>query len=411
MISTSSSALPRTQALILAGGQGKRLYPLTVSRPKPAIPFGGIFRIIDFTLSNCLHSKLHHAALLTQYLHEELHSYIRPGWSEVWKTSRHTTEPLLCLPPCAGKRYRGTADAVFHNLSLLQSNRPDYVLILSADQVYHMDYRELLAQHVQSGADVTVATLEHQLSDASHYGVVEVDNGSRVTGFEEKPESPCPISSRPDRAVVSMGVYAFNTDVLVKTLTENCESRFGYDFGHHIIPSLIESARVHAYDFRDTSIDAPRYWRDIGTIDSYYRASMDLVRPDSAFSPHVNDYEGSQITQHPGSSDRNDESSPTARVHSNCQVSRTVLSPGVHIEENATVEDSVLMAGVRIAPGGAVRHAIVLEGVQIPSDFRVGWDEFEDRKRYMLSPDGVVVVSHTPKMMKPVASSSQHAVA
>jgi len=249
------------------------------------------------------------------------------------------------------------------------------------------------------------------LSDASHYGVVEVDNGSRVTGFEEKPESPCPISSRPDRAVVSMGVYAFNTDVLVKTLTENCESRFGYDFGHHIIPSLIESARVHAYDFRDTSIDAPRYWRDIGTIDSYYRASMDLVRPDSAFSPHVNDYEGSQITQHPGSSDRNDESSPTARVHSNCQVSRTVLSPGVHIEENATVEDSVLMAGVRIAPGGAVRHAIVLEGVQIPSDFRVGWDEFEDRKRYMLSPDGVVVVSHTPKMMKPVASSSQHAVA
>jgi glucose-1-phosphate adenylyltransferase len=404
MISTSTSALPRTQALILAGGQGKRLYPLTVSRPKPAIPFGGIFRIVDFTLSNCLHSKLHHAALLTQYLHEELHSYIRLGWSEVWKNSRHTTEPLFCLPPCSGKRYRGTADAVFHNLSLLQANRPDYVLILSGDHVYHMDYRELLAQHVQSGAEVTVATLEHSLSDANHFGVVEVDNELKVTGFEEKPESPCPIPSRPGRALISMGVYAFNTDVLIKTLKENCESRFGYDFGDHILPSLIDSARVYAYDFH------PRYWRDIGTIDSYYRASMDLVRPGSGFSPYVNDYEGSQITHHPSSSARTDESTLKARVHSNCQVSRTVLSPGVRIEEGATVEDSVLMPGVRIAPGAAVRRAIVMDGVQIPSDFRVGWDEIEDRKRYTLSPDGVVVVSHTPKMMKPTPRS-QHAVA
>ena len=403
MNSIATPSLPRTQALILAGGRGKRLFPLTVSRPKPAIPFGGIFRIVDFTLSNCLHSKLQTVALLTQYRHEDLHSYIRDAWSETWKNSRHTTEPIVCLQPCSGKRYRGTADAVFQNLGVLNSNRPDYVLVLSSDQIYHMDYRELLAQHVEMQADLTIAAIEHPLRAASRFGVVEVDRDFRVTGFQEKPLHPRPLPSKPDQALVSMGVYVFKTDVLIESLTENCEQRFGYDFGKHIIPSLIERGRIYAYDFRDCSNDTPRYWRDIGTIDSYYDANMDLVRPNSEFNPYVNDYDAAQITFNPLVSG-DDDASQNPRVHSNCHVSRTVLSPSVRIEKEAHVQDCVLLPGAHVGAGTAIRRAIVADDVQIPADFRVGYDLHKDRQQFFVTPSGVVVVDHTPRLRNTILS-------
>jgi glucose-1-phosphate adenylyltransferase len=385
---TSTNGLPRTQAFILAGGQGERLYPLTMNRPKPAIPFGGMFRIIDFTLSNCLRSKLKNVALLTQYRHEELHSYIRDSWSGLWNPTGRGAEPLVCLAPSSGKRYRGTADAVFQNLEWLGSDRPEYVVILSGDHVYQMDYRELLAQHVDRDADATIATIEYPLRDASHFGVIDVDANFRVTGFEEKPSNPRPLPSHPERALISMGIYAFKTDVLIESLIKNCEQGFGYDFGHNVIPALIRSARVYAYDFRDEVHDGPRYWRDIGTLDSYYQANMDLVRPGSPFRPYTNDGES------PATAAGTDGVWPeNARVHSDCHVVHSVLSPGVRIEKGATVIDSVLMPGVHVGPGATIRKAIVEEGVEISANCRIGLNVEEDLRNYIISPAGVVVVS------------------
>ena len=282
----------------------------------------------------------------------------------------------------------GTADAAFKNLSLLESTRPELVLIVSGDLVYDMDYRDIVWRHVEMQADVTIAVVERPLKDASQFGVVGVDQNFRVTGFEQKPMNPCPLSQRGDRALINMGVYLFKTDVLIRSLIENCDRRFGYDFGEHVIPSLIGSARVFAYNFRDESQDAPRYWRDIGTIDGYYDANMDLVRPSAAFG----------LYRHPASASNNVGCSRSAAVHAYSHLSQSVLSPGVRIEERASVQDSILMPDVWIGPGAAVRHAIVEEGVHIPRDFRVGWDADEDSKRYIVSPAGVVVVSETPRL-------------
>jgi glucose-1-phosphate adenylyltransferase len=391
MNATSTDGLARTQALILAGGRGERLFPLTTSRPKPAIPFGGRFRIVDFTLLNCLNSKVGQVAMLTQYRHEELHGYIRQRWSEFWNRPGDASRQLVCLPPASGKRYRGTADAVFQNLPVIHSNGSEHVVILSGDHVYAMDYRELLSQHVETNADVTIATVEYPIQDATHFGVVEVDANFRVTGFQEKPRSPRPMPLRPDMALISMGVYVFKRDVLTRSLLENCERAVGYDFGHHIIPALIGCTRVFAFDFRDEVENSPRYWRDIGTIDSYYRASMDLVQPMTPFKAHM------ISASHPAAVPE-----VAARVSGSAHVSHSVLSSGVRIEKDASIENSVLMPGVRVGRGAAIRRAIIEEGIQIPADFRVGFNIERDRKHYTNSPNGVVVVSETPNVSKPV---------
>ena len=396
---TSRACLPGTQAVILAGGRGERLLPLTAGRPKPAIPFGGVFRIVDFTLSNCLNSNVGKVAVLTQYCHEELHTYIRQRWSQFWNTPGRDGQELRCLPPADGKRYRGTADAVFQNLPMILSNRAEYVLILSGDHVYEMDYRELLAQHVETAADVTIAAVEHPLKDAMHFGVVEVNADFRVMGFEEKPRNPSALPLRPDMALVSMGVYVFNRDVLARSLMENCESGFGYDFGHHVIPSLIDTARVYAYDFRDEVKESPRYWRDIGTIDSYYQASLDFVRPDTAADHFRNGWHSRQELP--------DEIATT--VCGSAHVTHSVLSPGVRIEEGAYVEDSVLMPGVWVGRGARLHRVIVEEGVRIPADFHAGWDIERDRGHYSVSPSGVVVISETPRIAKQVMTGASPA--
>lgn len=397
MTATSTNSLPRTQALILAGGRGERLLPLTASHAKPAIPFGGRFRIVDFTLMNCLNSKVRRVAMLTQYRYEDLHRYIHQRWSECWNTPGEGGRELICLPPVNGKHYRGTADAVFQNLAVLQSNGPEHVLILSGDHVYAMDYRELLSQHVETKADVTVATVEHPLHDATHFGVVEVDKDLRVTGFQEKPRNPRPLPARPHMALINMGVYVFKTDVLLHSLIENCESKFGYDFGHHIIPSLIGSSRVFAFDFRNEVENSPRYWRDIGTIDSYYQASMDLLHPNASITRDVSENWRSQLLSPSGIA---------ASVSGSAHVSQSVISPGVRIEQDASIENSVLMPGARVGQGARIRRAIVAEGVQIPEGFRVGWNIEHDWKRYTISPNGVIVVSETPDSVKPVVVRS-----
>jgi glucose-1-phosphate adenylyltransferase len=397
------------QTLILAGGRGERLYPLTVSRPKPAVPFGGVFRIVDFTLSNCLNSGLSRASLLTQYKHEDLQSYIERSWNELW--TEMTREPLACLPPSGGNRYRGTADAVFQNIGAFQNDGPDFVLILSGDHIYHMDYRSLLRSHAETDADLTIATVEHRLTDAAHFGVVEVDTESRVIGFQEKPSNPRPIPSRPAAALISMGVYVFKTEVLAQALVDKCDRQKSFDFGHHVIPSLIGAAHIRAYDFRNDVTGSPGYWRDIGTLDSYYETSMDLVRPERPFDPYANDDWPSypahyQSSPHVGSLDGC--ASPglhsqqlMARLPTNRPVTRSILSPSVRTEEGCSIESSVLMEDVWVGKDARIRHAIIEEGVHIPAGFQIGFDLENDRKHYFVTDAGVIVVSQTPKHTRP----------
>ena len=376
MKSDDASVLSRISTFILAGGQGERLHPLTVSRPKPAVSFGGAFRIIDFTLFNCLHSGLSRVSLLTQYKYEELHRYIREGWSDLWRRRSASREPLLCFPPVSGKRYRGTADAIFQNLSLIQEDS-ECVLVLSGDHIYEMDYRDLLRQHMETNADLTIAAVEYPIRDASHFGVLQVDETFRVTGFDEKPANPRPLVSDPSMALVSMGVYVFKKSILSGALDDVCGSGQGADFGHDIIPALIHSVQTYAYDFRDPERGVPRYWRDIGTIDAYYAASMDIVHAESPLKSRVS------LGQSP-------------RIGLKAQIGRSVLSPDVEVEKNAAVYDSVLMPGVRVGAGAQLRRVIVEEGVHIPAGFCAGFDRGHDRIHQVVSEKGVAVIAREP---------------
>ncbi len=386
----STEVAASVQTLIMAGGRGERLYPLTASRPKPVVPFGGVFRIVDFTLSNCLNSGLSNVSLLTQYKHEELQSYIRQSWSGLW--SGFTQEPLKCVPPRGASRYRGTADAVFQNVGEMRRGGADVVLILSADHVYHMDYRELLSYHVTTNADVTIGTVEHPLDAAKHFGVAEVDSDYKVIGFQEKPRIPSPLPSRPAGALVNMGVYVFKKEKLIEALSENSRRNNGFDFGYHVIPSLVSSAHVRAYEFRDKVKDIPGYWRDIGTIDAYYESNMDLVRPGMPFDPFGN----SKWPSYPSSRYRS-SADVRARLMTNCHVRRSILSPGVHIEDGGVVESSVLMSRVCIEKNAQIRNAIIEEGVHIPAGSQIGFDLENDRNNHFVTEGGVVVVNQTPK--------------
>jgi glucose-1-phosphate adenylyltransferase len=338
----TSHELTRTQTFILAGGRGERLHPLTVSRPKPAVAFGGLFRIIDFTLSNCLNAGLSRVSLLTQHDHDRMHSYIRSGWSEFWERSHQNGSSLACVPPTIGKRYRGTADAVFQNIQPLDADPCEFVLVLSGDHIYNMDYREMLLEHKETGADLTIATIEYPLQDASHFGVVQVDENFEVIGFAEKPSNPQSLASRPTMALVSMGIYVFKKTALLDALRSCCDAG-GYDFGHDVIPALIQSVRTYAYDFRDPVKNSPRYWRDIGTLDAYYQANMDLLKTDPSFDPYLNETQPSFPTRHPAP-----RHELRARLHMSSRVAQSVLSPGVRIEAGAEIEESILLPGACI---------------------------------------------------------------
>jgi glucose-1-phosphate adenylyltransferase len=393
---------PSVQTLIMAGGRGERLYPLTVSRPKPTVPFGGVFRIVDFTLSNCLNSGLTNVSLLTQYRHQELQSYIQQNWSGLW--SGIALEPLECILPRSAGRYRGTADAVFQNVDKLKRPGSEMVVILSADQVYHMDYREILSRHASTQADVTIGTVERPLNAAKDFGVVEVDSDYKVVGFEEEPALPRPSSSCQARALVNMGVYVFRKEILLQVLHENCRTESEFDFAHHIIPSLIGSANVRAYDFRDRAGDLPGYWRNIDTIDDYHEANMELVRPGTQFDLFAN----SHWPSYPSSRYRN-SSDVRSRLQTSCRVRHSILSPGVQIDDGGNVESSVLMERVCVNKNAHIRNAVVEEGVCIPAGSRIGFDLDNDRQRHFVTDAGIVVVSRSPVFnRRPTVDVTRH---
>ncbi len=398
--------LDKTLAIVMAGGGGTRLRPLTEHRAKPAVPFGGKYRIIDFTLTNCLHSGLRRVLVLTQYKSHSLQKHLRDGWSIF---NPELGEYITPVPPQmrAGESwYSGTADSVYQNRDILERSGAEYVLILSGDHIYRMDYNAMLKAHRDTGAAVTIACMETPIDQARSLGVVGVDETNRLTAFHEKPEKPVPLLKNPDLALVSMGIYVFSMKLLLECLEEDhAREHSGHDFGKNILPSLIRSQHVHAYVFggEQGRVTADRYWRDVGNLDSLFEANMELLEP----IPPMDLYQDSWPIR------SYQAQCPPARtapgkwgnegifinsiagggvVISGGTVKHSVLFPKVYVGEEAIVDDAILFDNVRIEERAQVRRCIIDKNAVVPSDQRVGYDLEHDRARFTVTDQGVVVV-------------------
>jgi glucose-1-phosphate adenylyltransferase len=396
----------KTICVILAGGIGSRLNPLTAERAKPAVPFGGRYRIIDFTLSNCLHSGLRQVLVLTQYKSHSLHKHLRDGWSVY---NPELGEYITQVPPqmrTGASWYTGTADAIHQNLYLLERSGAEWVLILAGDHIYRMDYAAMLEQHRASGAESTVACLTVGLDEARSFGVMTVDAGGRISSFQEKPEHPTSTPGDAGYALASMGVYVFPMKLLIELLRrDHGLAESSHDFGKDIIPSIVPTHRVMAYRFGGTSgrVTADRYWRDVGTIDAYYEANMDLLKPVPPIDLYQGDwpirtYEG----QHPPARSVSGRSGREAEIV-NCMLAsgtlivggtlrHAILFPSVRVEQGAVVENSLLFEDVTVGEGAHLQRCIVDKHVRIPAGERIGLDRAADALRFTVSDNGVVVI-------------------
>jgi glucose-1-phosphate adenylyltransferase len=395
-----------TLVILLAGGAGERLLPLTRDRAKPAVYFGGAYRIIDFTLSNCINSGLRHVLITTQYKSLSLNRHIRTGWSVVSEELGEFIEVLGPQMRVSENWYLGTADAVYQNLYSILREAPKLVLVLSGDHVYKMDYGKVLRFHLEKGADLTIATLEVPVEESRRFGILSVDQNDRVVDFAEKPAKPTPIPGAPHLALASMGIYVFSTDVLVRALREDSlkeDSR--HDFGMNIIPSLIRTASVYSSRFYDENKQTNQYWRDIGTLDAYYEASMDLCQVTPEFNLY--DPEWPLRTYQPQAPPAKfvfaDEGTRCGQaldsvVSNGCIISGSrvvgsILCPNVRVHSFCTIEESILMPGVKVGRHARIRRAIIDRDVLIPRGARIGYDIEEDRKRHTVTENGVVVVT------------------
>jgi len=389
--------------MILAGGRGERLYPLTRDRAKPAVPFGAIYRIIDFTLSNCLNSGIRRIYALTQYKSTSLQRHIQLGWNILSAPLGEFIEALPAQQRIDEHWYQGTADAVFQNINILQVERPDLVLILSGDHIYKMDYRKMIASHLERGADLTVAAIRMDRKLSREFGVMEIDGNWRIIGFQEKPEEPKTIPGDPGGILTSMGVYVFNTEVLARRLIEDARSDSDHDFGKDIIPMMIEKDQIIAFDFRQGDCGGTGYWRDVGTIDAYYEANMDLI----SVTPQLNLYDPQwpiltyQPTSPPAKTVWIEEGRVGTALNSiisnGCIISggnvrRSILSPNVTVHSFAEIEDSILLEGVDVGRNAKIRRTIIDKEVQIPPGMEIGFHLDEDAKRFTVTASGIVVV-------------------
>jgi len=394
--------------ILLAGGAGERLAPLTRDQPKPMMPFGGIYRLIDLTLSNCLNSGLTKIYVLTQYKALSLNRHIRQVWNIL---SPEMGQFIETVPPTQRLRdtwYLGTADAIYQNMQSIQDERLPFVLVLSADHVYKMNYAHMLEWHVSRGADVTVATTRVSPMDAARFGIVGMDSDHRIREFSEKPQHDHPIPSRfnPDACSASMGIYLFSTPVLLDALLEDAENeKSSHDFGRDVLPRLIGRRRVSAYDFVDENKKDVRYWRDVGTLESYYEATMDLVAVNPVFNLYDQDWplRTSMPLLPPAKFVFADEGrciglALDSLVSHGCivsggRVNRSVLSPGVRVECQASVERSILFSGVHVGAHSVIRNAIVDHNVRIPDRTIIGVDPEENRRDgHTVTESGLVVV-------------------
>ncbi len=405
-----------TLTLILAGGQGQRLYPLTRDRSKPAVPFGSAYRIIDFTLSNCVNSGLRQIYVLTQYKSFSLDQHLQRGWNIF---SYEAGEFLYRIPPQhrVGQRwYGGTADAVYQNIYLLENRKPDQVLILSGDHIYRMDYGKLLEFHDGHRGCLSLAAAVVPRQGAEEFGILEVDENWHVIGFQEKPENPRTIPGDPDHCLVNMGVYIFDTADLVRELSVDARDIDSHhDFGKNIIPSLVGQGEVYAYPFRDSRTREPRYWRDIGTLDSYFEATMDLVSRHPQFDlydpkwlfrawqPPVPPFKSTHGFTEDGTLPGVVEDSivGSGTVISGGHVERSVLGRSVRVNSYSRVTESILMDNVNIGRYAKVHRCIIDKNVTIPEGMEIGFDREQDERLFKVSTGGVVVVPKNMDLSEP----------
>lgn len=401
-----------TICFLLAGGQGSRLYPLTADRAKPSVPFGGKYRIIDFPLSNCLHSGIRRVLVLTQYKSHSLQKHLRDAWSIY---NPEMGEYITAVPPqmrTGESWYSGTADALYQNLYLLERSGAKRVLILSGDHIYRMDYAAILRRHAELDADLSVACMRVPVKQASGFGIMTVDEQDRVTGFDEKPAHPKPLPDNPDVSLASMGIYVFNSDVLLSELDRDHENEHSsHDFGNDLLPRLIQSHHVAGYQFGgdEGRVTPDRYWRDVGTLDSYYDANMDLLAPVPSLDLYqdswpIRTYQG----QHPparivpgiqGSCGPVKNSMlGNGSVVSGGSVVHSILSARVRIDDGAHVESSILFDNVQVGAGARLRRCIVDKDVCIPAGMQIGYDPVADAARFPVSPNGIVAVPKEAQM-------------
>lgn len=398
-----------TLALILAGGRGSRLKHLTLWRAKPAVPFGGKFRIIDFPLSNCLNSGIRSIGVITQYKAHSLIQHIHRGWNFLRGEFGEFVELLPAQQRIETSWYEGTADAVYQNLDIIRNHRPDFVLILAGDHIYKMDYGPMIAEHVKRGADMTVGCIEVELERASAFGVMAVDGDNRVVDFQEKPVQPQPMPGRTDVALASMGIYVFNTEFLYRELIRDADDDASeHDFGKNIIPHVIRTSKVIAYPFRDEETGKQAYWRDVGTVDAFWKANLELI----GVTPELNLYDAEwpiwtyQEQLPPAKFVFDDDDRRGMAVDSmvsggciisGARVRHSLLFSNVKVHSRTVVEDAVVLPNVDIGPDCRITRAVIDKGCRIPADTVVGEDPVEDARRFHVSAGGVVLV--TPEML------------
>jgi len=396
-----------TLGVLLAGGAGERLFPLTRDRAKPAVPFGGHYRIIDITLSNCINSGLRKVFIMTQYKALSLNRHIREGWSGI--VAQELGEFFEIMPPMqrtGANWYMGTADAVYQNIYSIGSEQPKYVIILSGDHIYKMDYSRMLEHHKAMGAEVTLATLPISPDEVPRFGVVEVGNGGEVLGFEEKPKSTTFRSPfNPNAVDASMGIYIFNTETLLKELIADAEDpNSKHDFGHNILPNLLGKKKMVAYNFVDENRQQALYWRDVGTLDAYYDANLDLCSVSPVFNLYdkhwpmrtrVRQYPPAKfVFGEPGRTGKAVNSVITAGVIiSGAEIMNSVLSHDVRVNSYSSVESSIIFSHVNIGRHCRINRAIIDRDVEIPEGTVIGYDPVEDKRRYFVTPSGLTIVT------------------
>ena len=394
-----------TLAIVMAGGRGERLKALTAHRCKPATPFGGRFRIVDFVLSNCVNSGIRQMYVMTQYKAHSLIQHIHHGWGYLRGEFGEFCEIIPAQQQIGETWYRGTADCVYQNLNLIKEQRPKHVLVLAGDHIYKMDYGPMIAYHVEKSADITVGVVEVPRMEAREFGVLTATEWNRVTRFTEKPPNPDPIAGRDNLSLASMGIYVFNTRLLERLLVEDAaNANSAHDFGKSIIPPAIDKLQVFAYPFQDVRTRAQSYWRDVGHVDAYYEANIELVHA----SPELNIYDEvwpiwSYPGQRPPAKFVLDEEGrrgmavnsmvSAGSIISGAYVSQSLLFSSVRIDERSHVERSVILPNVDIGKNCVVHRAIIDEGCEIPDGMRIGIDAAEDAKRFHITEKGIVLVT------------------
>ena len=408
-----------TLGVLLAGGAGERLFPLTRDRAKPAVPFGGNYRIIDITLSNCINSDLRHVYIMTQYKALSLNRHIREGWTSA--VAQELGEFIEILPPMqrvSANWYMGTADAVYQNIYSIGSEQPKHVLILSGDHIYKMHYGKMLEHHEKTGADVTLATLPIEPSEVYRFGVVEVNKNGEVVGFDEKPKSTELRSPfNPNMVDASMGIYLFNTDVLLPALLQDAEDPTSkHDFGHNILPSILGKYKMCAYNFVDENQQQALYWRDVGTLEAYYDANMDVASVSPVFNLYDRNWPiRTRVRQYPPAKFVFGEPGRTGMainsiVSAGCIVSgaivrNSLLSQDVRVNSYSELDSSIVFSHVNIGRHCRIRKAIIDRDVQLPEGTVIGYDQNEDKKNYFVTPSGLTVVTRDHSLYENPVSS------